>query len=129
MGEAAEDFLEAVGQRIEVLQVQRGNRFAVLARELHRFLDRAFARSPADEQHTAFRRAVDLRHGQFLAELPQLVAALGVHLRMHLAGAGRDGRVRRAPSPVTTGYLPLATRVPGAMWRVMPSGAERSYGL
>jgi len=89
VGEAAEDLLEAVGQGMEMLQVECGERLAVFAGLLHGFLERALAGTPADEQHVAFAGAVNLRHGQFLGEFAELVAPLGVHLRVQLAGAGR----------------------------------------
>ena len=52
--EAGEDVFQPVRQRIDMADVQRGNAVAGGAGAVHGFADRAFGRTPADEQDVAF---------------------------------------------------------------------------
>ena len=87
--ETGENVVQAVRQRIEMLDVQRRNAVAGGAGAVHGFADRALGRTPADEQDVAFRRAVNLRRGQRRGERLQFLAALGGHLHVQLGRGGR----------------------------------------
>ncbi len=85
----AKDVFQAVRQRADVLDVDGGNAVAGGAGAVHGFLDRALGRTPADQQHVAFGRAVDCRRGQRGRERLQFLAALGGHLHVQLGRTGR----------------------------------------
>src|SRR5438874_8346838 len=53
--------------------------FTVLARHLHRIMDRPIGRSPADEKSVAFLIAVNFGHWNFFSEFPQFIAPLRRH--------------------------------------------------
>ena len=71
-----------------MLDVQRGNAVAGGAGAIHRFLDRALGRAPADEQDIAFGRAINFRRRQRGAERLQFLATLGHHLHVQFRRAG-----------------------------------------
>ncbi len=51
--EAGEDFIQAVRQRVQMPEVQRGDALAALARAIDGFVDRAVGRSPAYDERLA----------------------------------------------------------------------------
>ena len=85
----AKIFLEAVRQRMEMAEMERGDLLAMFAAKLHGVVDRAVGGTPADEERVAFLVAEHFRDGQFLGELAEFVAALGGHGHVQLRAAGR----------------------------------------
>ena len=124
--EAGEDVLQARRQRVEVLDVQGGNAVAGGAGAVHGFPDRALGRTPADQQHVALGRTVDLGGRQRGRQRLQLLAALGRHLHVQLRRAGRMAEfvVLQTRRQWDTGRSECG--VPGTTRGVTPSGADRS---
>jgi len=80
--EAFENFLEAVGERVDVLDVQTGNRLAHSTGAGDGFADRTEGGTPAYQEDLAFVRTDGLGFRKFPRELAKLVATLGRHLHV-----------------------------------------------
>ena len=85
----AQDLAEVGRQRVQVPQVDRGDRLALGLRLLHRRGDGAVGAAPADHQHVAGGGAVDRGRRDLLRHAPDLLRA-----RAAPCGRGSPGRRR-----------------------------------
>src|SRR5881409_2394466 len=87
--ETGEDVFEAVGERIDMADVQPGDAVARAARAVHGFADWTLGRTPAHEQYITLRRAVDSWRGQCRGQRLQFHPPFRRHLHVQLWRTGR----------------------------------------